>query len=88
MHHNEVSNKNKDKKKTKSHNPFSANQPQTQAFKKRQESWWGDYLATRVNATEVAKKDKDKDKDLSHVKYYTCKQKSHYANKCLKKLKN
>ncbi len=34
------------------------------------------------------KKDKDKAKDLSYIECYTYKQKSHYANKCLKKSKN
>ena len=81
---------NRDKKKAKSHNPsFSANQFQTQAFnsKKYQRKGRG-VPATRVNATKVVKKDKDKAKDLSHIKYYTCKQKGHYANKCLDKPKN
>ncbi len=41
-----------------------------------------------ANVSKVAKKDKDKAKDLSHVKYYTCKQKGYYANKYLEKLKN
>ena len=43
--------------------------------------------ATSVNATDVRKdKDKDKDKkDLSNIECYTCKQKDHYANKCLEK---
>ena len=48
----------------------------------------GDYLAIRVNAIEVAKKDKDKTKDLSYFKCYTCKQKGHYVNKYPEKPKN
>ena len=72
---------NKDKEKTTSHPSSCANQPQTQASKKntRHRSRRG-HTATEVNATEVAKKNKDKAKDLSHIKYYTYKQKSHYAN--------
>ncbi len=85
-HHNEVSYK--DKEKAKSHNPSSTNQPETQTSKKRQKCRQGGYLATRVNATEVAKKDQDKAKEMSHVKCYTCKQKGHYINKCPKKSKN
>ena len=79
---------NKDKNKTKSHNSFSAKQPQTQAPKKDKHSCQGDHPATKINALKVAKKDKNKAKDLSHVKYYTYKQKSHYANKYPKKPKN
>ena len=44
-------------------------------------------LATGINATTI-KKDKDKNKDiknLSNIECYTCKQKSHYANKYPKK---
>ncbi len=78
----------KDKEKAKSHNSSFANQPQTQAPKKDKYGRSGGYPVTRVNTTKVAKKDKDKTKDLSHVKCYTCKQKSHYANKCPEKLKN
>ena len=79
----------KDKKKAKSHPSSSANHPQTQASKKnkRHGSRQG-HLAIEVNATEVAKKNKDKAKDLSYIKCYTYKQKSHYANKCPKKPKN
>ena len=78
--HNEVS---KDKNKAKSHIPTFANQPQTQTLKKDKHNYRGDHLATGVNATEVAKKDKNKAlKDLSHVEYYTCHQKSHYTTKC------
>ncbi len=81
--HNEAS---KDKDKAKSHNSSSsANQPQIQALKKNKHGCRGnhrDHPAIKVNATEVAKKDKDKAlKDLSHVKCYTCYQKGHYANK-------
>ncbi len=85
--HNEAS---KDKDKAKSHNSFaSANQSQTQAYKKDKHSHWGGHLATGVNATEVAEKDKDKaSKDLSHVKCYTYHQKGYYANKCPEKSKN
>ncbi len=82
-HHNEISNKDKDK--AKPHNSSSANQPQIQAPKKDKYGRERGHAATRVNATKVAKKDKDKVKDLSHVKCYTCKQKSHYANKCPEK---
>ena len=85
-HCKEAFNKNKDK--AQSHNSFSANQPQTQAPKKDKRDHRGDHLATGVNATEVAKKDKDKAKDLSHVKCYTCKQKSYYTNKYSEKQKN
>ncbi len=43
-----------------------------------------------VNVTEIAKNDKNKDntKDLIYIKCYTCKQKGHYANKCIKKSKD
>ena len=82
---NETSSKHKEK--TKSHNPFLANQPQAQASKKRQ-CWRGGPLATRVNTIKVAKKDKDKAKDLNHIKYYICKQKDHHASKYPKKAKN
>ena len=80
---------NKNKEKAKSHPLSSANQPQTQASKKNKchGSWQG-YPATGVNAIEIAKKDKDKTKDLSYIKYYTCKQKGYYTNKCLEKPKN
>ena len=84
-HCNKASNKNKEK--AKSHNPFSANQPQAQASKKHQ-GWRRDPPATGVNATKLVKKDKDKAKDLSHVKCYTYKQKDYYASKCFKKAKN
>ena len=76
----------KDKEKAKSHNPSIANQPQ--AFKKRQENRQGSLPATGVNATKVAKKDKDKAKDLSHVEFYTCKQKRYYASRCPEKPRN
>ena len=79
---------NKDKDKAKSYNSSSANQPQTQALKKDKRGCWKSYPATRVNVIKVAKKDKDKAKDLSHIKCYTCKQKSHYVNKYLEKSKN
>ena len=78
----------KDKEKAKSHNLSSANQPQAQASKKRQKRRQGGLSATGVNATKVAKKDKDKAKDLSHVKYYTCKQKGHHTSQCFEKPKN
>lgn len=83
--------RNKDKDKAKSHNPLSANiyQIQTQISKKdkRHGSCQKGHPATRVDTTEVAKKDKDKDKanNLSHIKYYTYKQKGHYIKKCPKK---
>ncbi len=72
-HHNEDSNRDKDK--AKSYNPFFDNQPQSQASKKCQRSWQGDHLATEVNATKVAKKNKDKNKAkiLSYIKCYTYK---------------
>ncbi len=41
-----------------------------------------------MNITEMTKKDKDTAKDLSHIKYYTCKQKDSYANKYPEKPKN
>ena len=84
-HYNETS---KDKKKAKSYNSSFANQFQTQVPKKDKYGHWEGYLATEVNAIKVAKKDKNKAKDLNHVKYYTYKQKSRYANKCLENLKN
>ncbi len=43
---------------------------------------------TSINTIKVNKKDKDKFKNLSYIKCYTCKQKSHYANKYLEKPKN
>ncbi len=83
------------KYKTKSQISSSANQPQNQTLKKDKRGCQGGYrghggyLATEVNATEVAKKDKDKaPKDLSHIKYYTCHEKGHYANKYPNKPKN
>ncbi len=76
------------KNRAKSQISSSANQPQTQAPKKEKRDYRGGHggpLATRVNATKVAKKDEDKtSKDLSHVKCYICHQNSHYANKYLK----
>lgn len=79
--------RNKNKNKAKSHNLFSTNsQPQTQVSKKDkyQRNRQRGHLVIGVNATKIVKKDKDKAKDLSHIKYYTCKQKDHYANKCAK----
>ncbi len=55
---NEASNKDKDK--AKSHNRSSANQHQTQEPKKNKCGCRGGHLATRVNDTKIAKKDKDK----------------------------
>ncbi len=63
----------KDKNKVKSHTPTFANQPLTQTPKKNKCNCWRRHLATKVNATEVVKKDKDKAKDLSHIKCYTYK---------------
>ncbi len=81
----------KDKDKAKSHSSStSANQPQTQAPKKDKRGCRGGqegHPATGVNAIKVVKKDKAS-KDLSPVECYTCHQKSHYANKCPKKVKN
>ncbi len=81
----------KDKDKAKSHSSsISANQPQTQAPKKNKrgcQGSYGDHPATRVNATKVAKNDKAP-RDLSHIKYYICYQKGHYATKCPDKPKN
>ncbi len=81
----------KDKDRAKSYNSFtSTNQLQTQAPKKDKRGYRGGHggnTATRVNATKVAKKDKAP-KDLSHVKYYTYYQKSHYANKYPEKSNN
>lgn len=79
--------------KTKSHSPpANINQTQIQASNKdkRQESQRV-HLVTKVNITEIFKKDKDKNKDkkdLSHIEYHACRQKSYYANKCPKKPKN
>ena len=84
-HHDEAF---KDKDTAKSHTPSFTNQSPAQASKKRQKNQQGGLSTTEVNAIEVAKKDKDKVKDLSHVKCYTCKQKGHYANRCLEKPKN
>ncbi len=78
----------KDKDKAKSHSSSaSANQPQTQAPKRDKRGRQGGHPTTRVNATEGAKKDKAS-KDLSHIEYYTCHQKGHYATKCPDKPKN
>ncbi len=75
------------KDKAKSNSSASANQPQTQAAKKDQRGRQGGHPATEINATEVAKKNKSL-KDLSHIEYYTCHQKGHYATKCSDKPKN
>lgn len=86
---NETSNR--DKKKAQFYNPFSfANQPWIWAFnsKKRQKSRQISHLAIGINVTKVTKKNKDNAKDLSHIEYYTYKQKGHYKNKCLQKPKN
>lgn len=83
---NKVSNN--DKNKAKFYNFSSANQPQIYASKKIKCSHCGGHLATEVNITKVAKKYKNQAKNLSHVKCYTCKQKSNYTNKCPKKSKN
>ncbi len=78
----------KDKDKAKSHSSSaSANQPLTQVPKKDKCGRRGGHLATRVNATKVAKKDKAP-KDLSHIECYTCHQKGHYAIKCSDKPNN
>ncbi len=81
----------KDKNKVESHSSStSANQPQTQASKKDKHGCrggHGGHPATRVNATKIANKGKPS-KDLSHIKCYTCHQKSHYATKCPDKPKN
>lgn len=66
-----------DMNKAKNHNfsPANTSQSQTQAskkdkyYRKRQRG----YLATRVNATMVVKKEKNKVKDLNYVKCYTYK---------------
>ena len=82
-----------DKDKVKLHKPLSTNtsQPQTYASKKNKyyRSRQGGFSAIGVNTTEVAKKDKNKNKakDLNHIKYYICKQKDYYANRCFKKIK-
>ncbi len=79
----------KDKNKAKSQTSSFTHQPQAQAHKKDKRSCWRGHLVTGVNTTKVVKKDKDKvRKNLSHIKYYTCNQKSYYANKCPKKTKN
>ncbi len=68
-----------DKNKTKLYNSSRANtsQSQTQVFKndKYHENRQRVYLAIRINATEVFKKDKDKNKtkNLSYIEYYTYK---------------
>ncbi len=82
-------NEDKNKDKTTSQNHSTNNQAQIQAFKKDKCHWnRQSHPPTEVNTTEMTKKDKDKAKNLSHIKCYTCKQKGHYANKCLKKSKN
>ncbi len=81
--HDGVSNKDK----AKSNSSASANQSQTQAPKKNKRGCRGGHLATGVNATEVAKKDKAP-KDLSHIECYTCHQKVHDATKYPDKPKN
>ncbi len=84
---NEAS-KDKDKAKSQS-SSTSINQPQTQVPKKDKCGCQGGHRghpATRVNATEVAKKDKAP-KDLSHIEYYTCHQKGYYTTKCPNKPK-
>ncbi len=74
------------KDKAKSQTSSSPNQPQAQAPKKDKHGCRGGHPSTRVNATKIAKKDNHKTpKDLSHIKCYTCHQKSHYANKCSEK---
>ncbi len=84
-------NASKDKDKAKSHNSStSANQPQIQASKKDKRNRQGGHRghpANKVNAIEVAKKDKAP-KDPSHIKRYTGHQKGHYATKCPDKPKN
>ncbi len=78
------------KDKAKSQISTFANHPQTQAPKKDKhgcQGGHGGYPATEVNATEIAKKDKAS-KDLNNIKYYTCHQKGHYANKGPNTLKN
>ncbi len=83
--HDKTSNKDKDKAKSYNSSAF-ANQSQTKALKKNKRSCQGGHPATKVNTTEVAKKDKNKtSKDLSHVKCYTYHQKDHYVNKCPEK---
>ncbi len=82
---NEAS-KNNDKAKSHSSSTFT-NQPQTQAPKKDKGGRRGGHPATRVNVTEVVKKDKAP-KDLSYVKCSTCHKKGHYAIKCPDKPKN
>ncbi len=81
----------KDKNKAKSYSSStSTNQTQTHAPKKDKRSLCGGHRghpATRVNATEVIKKDKVLE-DLSHIECYTCHKKGHYATKCPNKPKN
>ncbi len=81
----------KDNDKAKSHSfSISANQPQTQTLKKDKrgcQGGHGGHPAIEINVTKVAKKNKAS-KDLSHIEYYTCHQKGHYANKCPEKAKN
>ncbi len=84
--------RNRNKDKAKFSNPLPANsQLQTPSLHKDKchRNYRG-HLATEVIATKMAKKNKDKNKikNLSHIKCYICKQKSHYAIKCLKKSKN
>lgn len=86
MLRNEASNKGKNK--TKSYNSSSTNQPQTQASEKNKQHLWESHLATGDNTTKIAKKDKDMTKDLSHIEFYTCKQKGHYMNKYFEKAAN
>ncbi len=81
--HNKGSNKDKDK----SNFSASINQAQIQTPKKDKRGCRGGHLATGVNATKVAKKEKAP-KDLSHIEWYTCHQKGHYATQCPDKPKN
>ena len=67
----------KDKEKAKSHTPSITNQSQTQDSKKHYKGQQGNRLATGVNAIKVVKKKMDKAQNLSHVKFYTCKQKEY-----------
>lgn len=79
--------------KTKSHNPLAnVSQTQIQVLKKDKDhrSHQG-HSATGLNAIKVSKKNKTNNKDkknLSHIQCHACKQKSQYANKCPKQLKN
>lgn len=69
----------------KSHNFSFTNQLLTQAHKNDKRGCWRNHPITKVNITEIVKKNKNKAKDLSYVENYIYKQEGQYANKYPKK---